>query len=444
MWAILMGAGLWFTVGSGCWQVLHIGDIFRETLGSLFRKDGKQKTNPKAVTPFQAMSTALASTVGTGNIAGVATAIVAGGPGAVFWMWVSALLGMGTKYAEVFLAVKYRKKAPGGGWMGGPMMYMEAIGWRVPAVVFAALCMTAALGVGNLTQVNTLADAVYTVFHAPRFITGAVTAVLAGLVVLGGIRSVGAAAEKLVPIMSVLYILLSAAVLWVCRDGVLPALRSIIAGAFSPQAALGGAAGYTVWRALRFGVSRGVFSNEAGLGSAPIAHAAADTDSAARQGMWGALEVFIDTIVLCTLTALVILSAGVFTPGGAIDGAALTVAAFERALGPFGAGAVAVCTALFAFATIPGWCFYGEQCCRYLFCRESAGRLTRRYAPALYRAAFILMLLPGAALRLDVVWRFADIMNAAMAIPNLAAILWMSPQVFSGLRFQSKLSVSTR
>ncbi|MDR1669479.1 MAG: sodium:alanine symporter family protein [Oscillospiraceae bacterium] len=432
MWAVLMGAGLWFTLGSGCWQIFHIGDIFRETLGTLFQKE--QKKSPKTVTPFQAMSTALASTVGTGNIAGVATAIVAGGPGAVFWMWVSALLGMGTKYAEVFLAVKHRQKAPGGGWMGGPMMVMEAIGWRVPAVVFAALCMTAALGVGNLTQVNTLADAVYTVFRAPRFITGAVTAVLAALVVLGGIRSIAAAAEKLVPLMSVLYILLSAAVLWVCRDGILPALQSIVTGAFNPRAALGGAAGYTVWRALRFGVSRGVFSNEAGLGSAPIAHAAADTDSAARQGMWGALEVFIDTIVLCTLTALVILSAGVFSPGGAADGAALTVAAFEHALGPFGAGAVAVCTALFAFATIPGWCFYGEQCCRYLFCRETAGRLTQKIAPALYRAAFILMLLPGAVLRLDVVWRFADVMNAAMAIPNLAAILWMSPQVFAGLR----------
>ncbi|MDR1693448.1 MAG: amino acid carrier protein [Oscillospiraceae bacterium] len=430
MWAVLLGVGLWFTVGSGGWQVLRIGTIFRETLGSLFQK----KARKDCVTPFQAMSTALASTVGTGNIAGVATAIVAGGPGAVFWMWVSALLGMMTKYAEVFLAVKYRRKAPGGGWMGGPMTVMEAIGWRVPAALFAALCMTAALGVGNLTQVNTLADAVYTVFRAPRLITGLATAALAALVLLGGIRSVAAAAEKLVPLMSVLYILLSGAVLVLCRDGILPALRDIVVGAFSPRAAMGGAAGYTIWRALRFGVSRGVFSNEAGLGSAPIAHAAAETDSAARQGMWGALEVFIDTIVLCTLTALVILSAGAFTPGGGADGAALTVAAFSGALGPFGAGAAAVCTALFAFATIPGWCFYGEQCCRYLFCRKAGSRKLRTAAPIVYRTVFILMLLPGSVLRLDVVWRFADVMNAAMALPNLAAILWLSPQVFAGLR----------
>ncbi|MDR0326266.1 MAG: sodium:alanine symporter family protein [Oscillospiraceae bacterium] len=446
MWVVLLLAGLWFTLRSGFWQVFYIGRIFRETLGSL-RRTAPPLSQPEAskgVTPFQAMSTALASTVGTGNIAGVATAIVAGGPGAIFWMWVSALLGMMTKYAEVFLAVKHRKKAPGGGFYGGPMYYMEAIGWKIPAVIFAMLCMTSALGVGNLTQINTLADAAYTVFHVPKMATAVVTASLAALVVLGGIRSVGAVTEKLVPFMSVLYIGLSAAVLIICRDGILPAFQIIVAGAFTPQAAFGGAAGYTVFRAMRYGVSRGVFTNEAGLGSAPIAHACADTDSPERQGMWGALEVFIDTIVLCTLTALVILAAGVFTPGGELDGAALTVAAFEHALGPFGAGAVAVCTALFAFATIPGWCFYGEQCCLYLSRSFRARRLGaksevsppdgRWNSSILYRAAFIVLLLPGAALRLETVWHFADVMNALMALPNLAALLVMSRQVFAGLR----------
>jgi AGCS family alanine or glycine:cation symporter len=237
------------------------------------------------------MSTALASTAGTGNIAGVATAIVAGGPGAIFWMWISALLGMMTKYAEVFLAVRHRKKAPDGSFYGGPMYYMESIGWKKPAALFAALCMAAAFGVGNLTQINTLADAAYTVFSAPKMLTGAVTAALAALVVLGGIRSIGSVAEKLVPFMSGLYIILSAAVLVICRDQIFPAVQLIIAGAFNPQAALGGAAGYTVFAAMRYGVNRGVFSNEAGLGSAPIAHACADTDSPARQGMWGAMEV---------------------------------------------------------------------------------------------------------------------------------------------------------
>jgi AGCS family alanine or glycine:cation symporter len=290
MWPVLLLAGLWFTLRSGCWQFFNIGSIFRETFGSLF---SGQKTKGKGVTPFQAMSTALASTIGTGNIAGVATAIVAGGPGAVFWMWVSAALGMMTKYAEVFLAVKHRRTsdAPGGGFYGGPMYYMESIGWKGPASLFAALCMVSALGVGNLTQVNTLADAAFAVFHAPKLLTGFVTAALAALVVLGGIKSIASVTEKLVPFMSVLYIALAAAVLIICRGNIFPAFQSIIVCAFNPRAMLGGAAGYTLFRAMRYGVNRGVFTNEAGLGSAPIAHACADTDSPQRQGMWGAVEV---------------------------------------------------------------------------------------------------------------------------------------------------------
>ncbi|MCL2002961.1 MAG: amino acid carrier protein [Oscillospiraceae bacterium] len=423
MWVVLLGAGLWFSVGSGFWQIRRMGDIFRQTLGSLFT--GGEKAGG-GVSPYQAMTTALASTAGTGNIAGVATAIAAGGPGAVFWMWVSALLGMMTKYAEVFLAVRYRREHPNGGYYGGPMYYMEAIGWRVPALMFAGFCMAAAFGVGNLTQVHTMADACYAVFRVPRAVTGGAAAILAAAVLLGGIRSVVSVTEKLVPLMSGLYIALAAAVLILSRDGIPSALRLIAGGAFAPGAVLGGAAGYTVTRAIRFGVARGVFTHEAGMGSAPIAHACAETDSAARQGMWGALEVFIDTMVLCTLTALVILATGVYAPGGAADGAALTVAAFERVLGPFGGGAVAVCTILFAFATIPGWCFYGERCCQYVFPGAAA--------PVLYRAAFIAALLPGAVMRLDTVWAFSDVMNALMALPNLAAILVLSPAVFEATR----------
>jgi AGCS family alanine or glycine:cation symporter len=338
---------------------------------------------------------------------------------------------MMTKYAEVFLAVKHRKKAPDGSFYGGPMYYMEAIGWKKPAVLFASLCMVAAFGVGNLTQINTLADAAYTVFAAPKLLTGAVTAALAALVVLGGIRSIGSVTEKLVPFMSVLYIVLSVMVLVICRDGIIPSIQLITASAFNPKAALGGAAGYTVLAAMRYGVNRGVFSNEAGLGSAPIAHACADTDSPKRQGMWGAMEVFIDTIVLCTMTALVILSTGAFAPnipGGTLplDGAALTVSAFESALGHFGAVAIAVCTALFAFATLPGWCYYGEQCCRYLFKSERM--------QIIYRCAFILFLLPGAVLRLETVWRMADTMNALMALPNIAALFMLGSQIFAGLK----------
>jgi len=289
MWVILLLVGVWFTLKSGFWQVFNIGSIFRETFGRLFSK--REQVSGNGVSPFQAMSTALASTAGTGNIAGVATAIVAGGPGAMFWMLLSALFGMMTKYAEVFLAVKHRKKSPKGGFYGGPMYYMESIGWKKPAAIFAFLCMTAALGVGNLTQINTLADAAYTVFAAPKLLSGVVTAALAALVVLGGIKSIGSVTEKLVPLMSGLYIILSVMVLVVFKENIIPAIQLIVASAFNPKAALGGAAGYTIMRAMQFGIARGVFTHEAGLGSAPIAHACADTDSAKRQGMWGAMEV---------------------------------------------------------------------------------------------------------------------------------------------------------
>lgn len=423
MWILLMGTGLWFTLGSGFWQVRRFGKIFTHTLGQLGKKD---KTDGKmGISPFSAMSTALASTVGTGNIAGVATAIVAGGPGAIFWMWVSSFLGMMTKYAEVFLAVKYRRKTPEG-YRGGPMYYMEALGWHIPAVLFSVCGLLAALGVGNLTQVNTLAEACNTVFGIPRLTSGIVTLVLAGIALLGGIGSISKISEKLVPVMALLYIVLAGAVLVLCRSEILPALRMIVVEAFSPGAAFGGVAGYSVSSALRYGVGRGVFSNEAGLGSAPMAHACADTDSPVRQGLWGAMEVFIDTLVLCTLTALVILVSGVYRPDTLYDGAALTVAGFETVLGSFGAQAVAVSTILFAFATILGWSFYGETCCRYLF--------HGKHPVTIYRALYIALLLPGAVMRMETVWGIADIFNGMMAIPNLAAILALSGVVFKDLR----------
>lgn len=427
MWVLLLAAGVWFTLGSGAWQIRSLGRIFRETFGTL----GKKDKSSGGITPFQAVSTALASTVGTGNIAGVATAIVAGGPGAIFWMWVSALLGMMTKYAEVFLAVKTRSRAKDGTWLGGPMYYMEKLGWKIPAVIFAVFGLCASLGVGNLTQVNTMAETLNAVFSIPPAVTGGVTVILAGIVLLGGIKSIARVTETLVPLMSVIYILLSAAVMIVCFDSVIPAFKLIITEAFSPGAAVGGAVGYTVTLAMRYGVGRGVFSNEAGLGSAPLAHAQADTDSPVRQGMWGAVEVFIDTIVLCTMTAVVILASGVWSPnpGITLDGAALTVAGFESALGRFGSVALSVCTVLFAFATILGWSFYGERLCIYLF----KGKL----AVKLFRCAYIFLLLPGAVMKVDTVWALADIFNGLMALPNLAALLMYSPVIFKGLKYDS-------
>ncbi|MCL2082343.1 MAG: sodium:alanine symporter family protein [Oscillospiraceae bacterium] len=422
MWIILLGTGLFFTIGSGFWQFRNFGKIFTETFGRLGDKD-----DDKGVSPFGAMATALASTAGTGNIAGVATAIAAGGPGSIFWMCLSAFLSMMIKYAEVFLAVKFRRKNPGG-YYGGPMYYMEFLGWRRAPAVFSVFGLGAALGVGNLTQVNTMADACQTAFNIPPITTGLFTLVLSGAVLIGGISAIAKMSERLVPFMSVLYILLSAAVLIISRENILPALRCIVLEAFSPGAAVGGAAGYTVISAIRYGVGRGMYTNEAGLGSAPLAHACAQTNSPVRQGMWGAVEVFIDTVVLCLLSALVILCTGAWKPGSmqSLDGAALTVAGFENVLGDFGAQAVAVCTALFGFAAIVGWSFYGEQCCRYLFKKE--------WAVGIYRGLYIILLLPGAVMKLETVWQLSDIFNGLMALPNIAAIFVLSGTVFKGLR----------
>ena len=432
MWIVLLGTGLWFTLGSGFWQLRHPALIFKSTFGRL-GAGGKGKSG--GITPFQAVSTALASTVGVGNIAGVATAIAAGGPGAVFWMWVSALLGMMTKYAEVFLAVHFRKRDEKGRPFGGPMYYMEALGWRVPAVFFALMGLLCSFGVGNLTQVNTLADACRAAFGVPPILSGAVTLVAAGAVMLGGIKAIASAAGRIVPFMAALYTLLCAAALFVFRENILPALGAIFTEAFCPGAALGGAAGYTVARTVRLGVSRGIFSHEAGLGSAPLAHACAETDSAARQGMWGAAEVFIDTMVVCTATALVILSSGVYSPlsPAALDGAPLTLAAFESALGAAGGYLVTACVILFAFATVLGWSFYGRQCCKYLFKSENAAHA--------YLCVYIFLIMPGALMGMDVVWGLSDILNGLMALPNISAILALSGTVFSGLKKRRQSTV---
>ncbi len=423
---LFVGVGLWFTVGTGFFQVRRFGALFTGTFGRMF--DKKKTSN---ITPFQAMATALASTVGTGNVAGVATAITAGGPGAIFWMWVSAALGMMTKYAEVFLSVKFRRRDKNGLYYGGPMYVIEdGLGsrWKWLAVLFSIFGVCASLGMGNLTQVNTMADALRDSFSIPPIVTGAVTLLIAGIVILGGVKSIARASELLVPFMAGLYILLCVLVLVLCRDAVYPALRAIVLEAFRPGAVLGGAAGYTVQRAMRFGVGRGVFSNEAGLGSAPIAHASADCKSPEDQALWGAAEVFIDTLLICTLTALVILCSGVYQPSAVItlDGAPLTSAAFSAALGDWGGGAVSICTALFALASILGWSLYGERCCEHLFSSPAARKI--------YRFAYILLLLPGACLRIDLVWALADVLNSLMAGPNIVCLLALSGVVFRATR----------
>ncbi len=423
---LLIGVGAYFTLGTGFWQLRNLGRMFAMTFGRMFGK----KTGG-GITPFQAMATALASTVGVGNIAGVASAITAGGPGAIFWMWVSSLLGMMTKYAEVLLSVRYRHRERDGMLVGGPMYVIErGMGkrWRWLAVLFCVFGTLASLGVGNITQVNTMADALRGDFSVPPVATGIVVVALAGFVMLGGIKSIAKVAEFLVPFMAGMYTLLCVMVLVICRENIIPALQSIVSEAFHPSAAIGGAAGFGVAQAIRMGVSRGVFSNEAGLGSSPIAHASAECDSPVEQGMWGAVEVFIDTIVMCTLTALAILCSGAYRPGSAVtlDGAPLTSEAFARALGPWGGAAVSVCTTLFALATILGWSFYGERCCAYLF--------RGKWVTKAYRCVYIFLLLPGAVLRVDLVWRLSDFLNSLMTAPNLVSLIALSGVVFRATR----------
>ena len=436
--AMLLGTGVWYTISTGAVQFSKFRHMLAVTIGSLFKKQKKAKHG--AVTPMQAMTTALAATVGTGNIVGVATAIASGGPGALFWMWISALLGMATKYAEVVLAVRYRQKNASGDFVGGAMYYITGgMGkkWRFMAVLFSLFGALAALGIGNIAQINSIAGSVENVavtygltsasaagaFTWLRFGTGVIMAVLVGAVMLGGLKRIGRFSEALVPLMSVFYILGTLAVLFVNASGVLPALVSVFRGAFNFKAAAGGVFGYTFSQACRYGVARGVFTNEAGLGSAPTAHAAADTDSPVRQGMFGIFEVFADTIVICSLTGIAILCSGAFTGIGAngeaaLTGAPLTIAAFSTAMGSFSSVFIALSVLLFAFATLLSWGLYGQRFFEYL-----TG--STKYV-WVYRFIFIAVIAFGSYMNLELAWEISDTLNGLMAIPNLIALLALS------------------
>ena len=410
---LLVGAGLWLSVASGFLPLRRPGRVLQATLGSFFRRrSGKEE----GITPFQAVSTALAGTLGTGNIAGVATAIVAGGPGAVFWMWCSALLGMATKYAEVLLAVEYRIRDREGRWQGGPMEYLaRGLGMPWLAGIFCLFCALASFGIGNATQVGAVAQTMAQDFGLPPLLTGCALALLSGLVMMGGLRRIGAFAAAFVPLMALLYLGTGALVLVKNAAAIPNALSLIFRCAFTPQAAAGGAAGYTVRQAVHFGVARGVFTNEAGLGSAPIAHAGAAARSPVEQGCWGILEVFVDTILMCGFTALVILSGGDLWRSG-LDGAALTSAVFTAALGPLGGRVVSLSILLFAFSTVLGWGYYGERAIAWL-----TGE--RRWTVTLYRLCYLLVMVLSAPARLTLVWSLSDLLNGAMMVPNLIGVM---------------------
>ncbi len=440
MLLLLVGTGIYLSVRLGFLQFRKFGYTMRNTIGKVF---SKQQAGRGEVTPFQAVTTALAATVGTGNIAGVTGAIAVGGPGAVFWMWVSALFGMVTKYAEVVLAVRYRERNAKGDYVGGPMYYIKnGLGskWRWLAVAFSLLGAVAAFGIGNMTQVNTIAGAINTAIDAfggntqatvvhlfgqvvpvSSIVIGMLVAVIVALVLFGGIKRIGSVAEKLVPVMASIYIICALCVVF-CNFGSLGnVFGAILKGAFNAEAALGGAFGITLMTTIQKGVGRGVFSNEAGLGSAPMAHAATSETDPVKQGLYGIFEVFMDTIVICTLTALTLLcgvESGVEIAWGETAGAELISAAFSTIFGEqIGSLIIAVGIGLFALSTILSWSLYGSRCFEFLMGTE---------AVAVYQVFFILVIVVGATLKLELVWDIADTLNGFMAIPNLVALLGLS------------------
>ncbi len=416
---VLAGAGIYLTVRLGFFQLLHFPVVWRETFGRLFRKSSREKKQG-TISPFQATATALAGTLGTGNIAGVATALVSGGPGAIVWMGISSIFSMALKFSEIVLAVLYRQKNRSGELVGGPMYYIEkGMESRWLAVMFAVLCAAASFGIGNLAQSNAVAGAMLETFGIPKAVSGAVTMVLTGLVLCGGIQRIARLTERVVPVMAVVYLLAAAAVL-TCNAEKLPGIFALMfREAFQIPAVSGGVFGFLVSRSVRLGLSRGVFSNEAGMGSAPIVHGAAQTDSAVRQGFWGVIEVFLDTTVMCTVTALVILAAGDLSSG--LNGAALTASAFESALGGYASGFVSVSIFFFASASILGWSYYGEKAIEYL--------TPKREYRLLYRCLYLWAVFVGALISLEAVWGISDLLNLLMAVPNIAAVLVLSTTV---------------
>jgi AGCS family alanine or glycine:cation symporter len=408
---LLVGTGIFLTIRLRGLQVRQLGRALRIAFS---REDTRAAGD---ISHFKALMTALAATVGIGNIAGVATAIAAGGPGAVFWMWMTAFFGMATKYGEAILAVKYRVVDENGNMSGGPMYYLErGLGLRWLGVLFAVFGSLAAFGIGNMAQANTVAHALESSFGVQPGSTGLVMAALTAAVILGGIKRIGNVAGVLVPVMAVVYIVAGIVVLVLNYQAVPGALALILERAFTPTAATGGFAGAIVMQTIKMGVSRGLFSNESGLGSAPIVAAAARTRNPFRQALVSMTGTFIDTLIVCTITGLVIVSTGAWKSGQ--TGAELTVAAFSSGLpGNSGGAIIAIATVLFAYSTILGWAYYGEKCCEYLLGIRAV--LTYRYL-------WVIAVFCGAMLKLQMVWDFADIMNGLMAIPNLIGLIGLS------------------
>ena len=413
---LLVGTGIYLTIRLGLLQVARLPKAFQ----LIFTKDKGHGD----VSSFAALCTALAATVGTGNIIGVATAIKVGGPGALFWMWMAAFFGMATKYAEGLLAIKYRTKDANGAVAGGPMHYiLLGMGekWRPLAIFFAlAGVLVALLGIGTFTQVNSITESIQNTAQVDPVITALILSIFVGIAVFGGLKSISKVSTAVVPFMAIVYILGTLTVILFNIEEIPATLALIFTSAFSPAAAVGGFAGASIRMAIQNGVARGVFSNESGLGSAPIAAAAAKTNEPVEQGLISMTGTFIDTLIICTLTGLTILVTGVWS--GDLNGVALTQSAFSTVFSYFGPAILTIFLVLFAFTTILGWNYYGERCFEFLFGVRFIW---------LYRVVFVVMVLLGGFIELDMVWIIADIVNALMALPNLIALLVLSPVVIA-------------
>lgn len=415
--ALILGVGIYITVFTGFFQIFNVKDILKNTIGSI-KKDEKSSDG---ISSFQAVSTALAGSIGTGNIFGVATALVTGGPGAIFWMWVSAFFGMMLKYSEVLLSVKYRVLGRDGLYCGGPMYVMEkGLNFKFLGKIFSVFCILASFGIGSTTQTNSAAIALEKGFGVPKYITSIVVMIVFFVIIIGGIKRVGAISERIVPFMSLTYILISLFIIFKNIAVIPECFRLIFNSAFNFKASVGGGLGYCVNAAMQYGISRSVFVSEAGLGSSPIAHAASNVKSKVKQGEWGIFEVFFNTIVLCTMTALVIISTGALEL--CENKEQLTMFAFSKEVGFFSNIILGIGTALFGFTTTMSWCYYAEQSIKYI--------TKNNKFVLIYRIIYIISIGVGGVCAMELVWHLSDVFNALMAYPNLIAILILSPKIF--------------
>lgn len=435
--ALLLIAGIVMTVVNKGFQFTHFGHWMKRTIGAIFKDrhvTAHTEKENKAISQFQSLCTAMAATIGTGNIVGVATAIILGGPGAIFWMWIMAIFGMMTNYSENVLGIYYRRKGKSGEWRGGAMYYLKdglggykGMKWvgTILAVLFSIFCLLASFGIGNMGQVNSIAGNMESAFNIPPYVTGIALVILGALIILGGLKRVASIAEKLVPFMAILYIIGAFVVIFAHVANIPAVFVAIFKGAFCFKAGAAGAVGYGLQKAITWGFKRGAFSNEAGLGSSVMVHSSSNVKEPVRQGMWGIFEVFVDTIIVCTLTALVVLSSGLvdLETGKVISdnaGAGLVGEAFGTVFGGFGGKFIAIAILLFAFSTVLGWSHYGTTAWQYLF-----GEKTQ----VLYKVVFVVMIYFGCTMSLTLAWDLSDTFNGLMMIPNLIGVLALCPLV---------------